>query len=213
MQNFGLGPDDIKTQLNKLAETDTAIKTAVDLVGYPGERVNPQGLNTFVRVIMGQQLSVKAAASIWSRVQALAGENADVAAYEALSDDALREAGVSRQKIKYLRSLCETIETGVLNITALPTMGDEDAIKAITAVKGLGVWSAHMYLMFSLGRVDIWPVGDLAVRVGIGRIVGLEDRPTEKEAEKLGERWKPYRSVVALLAWHYYSNAPFLDGE
>ena len=162
-----------------------------------------------MRVIMGQQLSVKAAASIWARVQALVGEDADASAYAAQSDDALREAGVSRQKIKYLRSLCETIETGVLDIAALPHMSDEDAIKAITSVKGLGVWSAHMYLMFSLGRTDIWPVGDLAVRVGIGRIVGLEDRPTEKEAEKLGERWKPYRSVMALLSWHYYSNAPF----
>ncbi|WP_255834590.1 DNA-3-methyladenine glycosylase [Kordiimonas sp. SCSIO 12603] len=209
MQNFGLGPEDIKAQLDKLAETDSNVKAAIELVDYPGERVNPQGLNTFVRVIMGQQLSVKAAASIWARVQALVGEDADASAYAAQSDEALREAGVSRQKIKYLRSLCETIESGVLDIAALPHMDDEEAIKAITSVKGLGVWSAHMYLMFSLGRTDIWPVGDLAVRVGIGRIVGLEERPTEKEAEKLGERWKPYRSVMALLSWHYYSNAPF----
>ncbi len=209
MQNFGLSADDIKTQLNTLAEKDADIKTALDLVGYPGERVNPQGLNTFVRVIMGQQLSVKAAASIWARVQALVGTEATVSDYAAQPDEALREAGVSRQKITYLRSLCDTIQSGVLEIPALPDMTDEDAIKAITSVKGLGVWSAHMYLMFSLGRIDIWPVGDLAVRVGIGRIVGDEDRPTEKQAEKLGERWKPYRSAVALLSWHYYSNAPF----
>lgn len=207
--NFSLSTTDIESSLDHLAKNDKDIAKAIELVGYPGERTNPQGFNTVLRVIVGQQLSVKAAASIWTRVQDLAGETASPEDYDKLSDEELRAAGLSRQKINYVRSLCETVKGGILDFDLLADQSDEDAIKAITAVKGLGVWSAHMYLMFSLGRPDIMPVGDLAVRVGIGRIVGLEDRPTEKQCDEIGLRWQPYRSSVALLAWHYYSNAPF----
>jgi len=206
--NFALTNADIKIGLDTLAETDSDVAKALELVGYPGERINEQGFSTVLRVIVGQQLSVKAAATIWERVHALAGETAGPDDYAKISDEALRGAGLSRQKIGYVRSLCGTVKDGTLDFQALPTMTDEEAVKAITAVKGLGVWSAHIYLMFSLGRADILPVGDLAVRVGIGRIIGLEDRPTEKDCETIGHRWRPHRSVMALLAWHYYSNAP-----
>lgn len=206
--NFSLKNPDIMAGLDTLAKTDKDVAKAVSLVGYPSERINPQGFNTVLRVIVGQQLSVKAAASIWARVQALGGETAEPHDYARLGDDALRSAGLSRQKVNYVRSLCETVEDGTLNFEALATLSDEDAIKAITAVKGLGVWSAHIYLMFSLGRADIMPVGDLAVRVGIGRIIGMTERPTEKQCDEIGIRWRPYRSAVALLAWHYYSNPP-----
>ena len=207
--NFSLSSSDIKVSLDELAQTDGDIAKAIELVGYPAERINPQGFNTVLRVIVGQQLSVKAAATIWGRVQALAGETAVPDDYSEIGDKALRAAGLSRQKINYVRLLCETIKDGTLDFDLLATLPDDEAIKAITAVKGLGVWSAHIYLMFSLGRADIMPVGDLAVRVGIGRIVGLAERPTEKECGEIGERWKPHRSATALLAWHYYSNAPF----
>jgi len=207
--NFSLSNSDIKNALDVIASSDDDVAKAVELVGYPTERINQQGFNTVLRVIVGQQLSVKAAASIWERVEKLGGENGGHKAYAGLSDETLRAAGLSRQKVNYVRSLCETSANGVLDFETLPKLSDEEAIAAITAVKGLGVWSAHIYLMFSLGRADIMPVGDLAVRVGIGRIVGLTERPTEKECERIGERWKPYRSAMALLAWHYYSNAPF----
>lgn len=192
-----------------LAASDKDVAKAIDLVGYPSERINQQGFNTVLRVIVGQQLSVKAAATIWGRVQALAGETAGPEHYAEISDDELRSAGLSRQKVNYVRSLCTTVSNGTLDFDALVHLPDEKAVKAITAVKGLGVWSAHMYLMFSLGRQDIMPVGDLAVRVGIGRIIGMEERPTEKQCDEIGMRWRPHRSVMALLAWHYYSNAPF----
>lgn len=207
--NFSLSSSNIKVSLDELAKADKDVAKAVELVGYPAERINPQGFNTVLRVIVGQQLSVKAAATIWGRVQALAGETAVPDDYTKIDDAALRTAGLSRQKINYVRSLCETIEDGTLDFDLLATLPDDEAIKAITAVKGLGVWSAHIYLMFSLGRADIMPIGDLAVRVGIGRIVGLTERPTEKECGEIGDRWRPHRSAMALLAWHYYSNAPF----
>lgn len=206
--NFQLTKSDIERKLAALAKTDNYIKAAIDHVGYPGERINEQSLAVFLRVIIGQQLSVKAAASISARVTALTGESPSPTSFDNIDDETLRGAGLSKQKIAYVRSLCDTVKAGTLDIQALPTLSDEEAIAAITAVKGLGVWSAHMYLMFSLGRADVWPVGDLAVRVGVGRMIGLEERPTEKETQAIGERWRPHRSVVALLAWHYYSNAP-----
>jgi len=207
--NFKLTDQDIRTSLSGVAKNDSRVAAALELVGYPTERKNPQGFNTFLRVIVGQQLSVKAAATIWGRVETLAGETATLEEYAVLTDEALREAGLSRQKITYFRSLCDMVLSKELDLDDLVNMPDSDAIKAITAVKGLGAWSAHMYLMFSLGRPNIWPVGDLAVRVGVGRIIEHDDRPTEKQTEEIGERWQPHRSSMALLAWHYYSNAPF----
>lgn len=209
MQNFQLRNAHIRDQLTSLAEKDAQVRIALDTVGFPPERVRDQSFGIFLRVIVGQQLSVKAAASIFDRVTALVGEDPAPKAFAGVDDDTLRAAGLSKQKINYVRSLCETIENGTLDITGLPHLSDEDAVRSITAVKGLGVWSAHMYLLSSLGRPDIWPVGDLAVRVGVGRITGMDDRPTEKQTQEIGERWRPYRSAMALLAWHYYSNAPF----
>lgn len=209
MENFRLSTNHIREQLTGLAAKDSHIKAALDLVGFPAERVNEQSFAVFLRVIVGQQLSVKAAATIFGRVMDLVGDAPEPSSFSAISDGQLRAAGLSKQKINYVRSLCQTVSDGTLDIAALPNQSDEKAIASIIAVKGLGVWSAHIYLMFSLGRPNIWPVGDLAVRVGAGRIIELEERPTEKQAQEIGERWHPYRSAVALLAWHYYSNAPF----
>jgi DNA-3-methyladenine glycosylase II len=206
--DFALHKNAIKEALDTLAEGDQHVREAIKLVGYPDERRRPHGFATILRVIVGQQLSVKAAASIANRVDALMGEAPTPDALMKFDDLTLREAGLSRQKIGYVRSLCDAVTNGPLDITALPDMTDEDAMKAITSVKGLGRWSAEMYMMFSLGRTDMWPVGDLAVRVGIGRIINMNQRPTEKEMDPIGERWRPYRSSMALLAWHYYSNAP-----
>ena len=208
MENFVLTESNIKANLESLASRDKKLAAALKQVGFPADRVSPQGFMVLLRVIVGQQLSVKAAATIWGRVEALGGDNATPEDYARLSDEALRTAGLSRQKVSYFRSLCEEVTSGRLNIEGLANLSDDAAIAAITSVKGLGVWSAHMYLMFSLGRADIWPVGDLAVRIGAARIVGGQDRPTEKQAQEIGERWRPYRSSVALLAWHFYANAP-----
>lgn len=209
MQNFQLRNSHIREQLSELARKDAHVKAALDTVGLPPERVRDQSFAIFLRVIVGQQLSVKAAASIYERIEGLVGADMGPGAFDNVDDETLRALGLSKQKIAYTRSLCQTVQDGTLNIERLPHMSDEDAIASIIAVKGLGVWSAHMYLLSSLGRPDIWPVGDLAVRVGVGRIVELEERPTEKETQAIGERWRPYRSAMALLAWHYYSNAPF----
>lgn len=205
---FNLDKATIKKHLDMLAKSDVRIKSALDKVGYPDERRKDGGFDSFMRVIVGQQLSVKAAATIYGRLETLL--NGDVCPENFLrhNDESLRSVGLSRQKITYGRSLCSSVTDGSLPLDALPKMADEEAIDAIITVKGLGRWSAEMYLMFVLGRTDIWPVDDLAVRGGIARIVGYNDKPTPKVVKQWGEQWRPYRSSVALLSWKYYSDAP-----
>ena len=157
---------------------------------------------------MGQQLSVKAAATIAQRVDQIVGGALQPDSLLATVPDQLRAAGLSRQKIGYLQSLAEAVISGDLPIDTLPELTDEEVEAAITAVRGFGRWSAHMYMMFSLGRPDIWPSGDLAVRVGFGRIMGWKDRPDEKKVINEGSAFSPYRSALALLCWQFYSEAP-----
>ena len=157
---------------------------------------------------MGQQLSVKAAATIAQRVDDTVEGALQPESLLATAPDKLRAAGLSRQKIGYLQSLAQAVISGDLPIETLPELTDEEVEAAITAVRGFGRWSAHMYMMFSLGRPDIWPSGDLAVRVGFGRIMGWKDRPDEKKVIDEGSIFSPYRSALALLCWQFYSEAP-----
>jgi len=157
---------------------------------------------------MGQQLSVKAAATIAQRVDETVGGALQPESLLATAPEKLRAAGLSRQKIGYLQSLAEDVISGDLPIETLPELTDEEVEVAITAVRGFGRWSAHMYMMFSLGRPDIWPSGDLAVRVGFGRMMGWKDRPDEKKVIDEGSAFSPHRSALALLCWQFYSEAP-----
>jgi len=157
---------------------------------------------------MGQQLSVKAAATIAQRVDETVGGALQPESLLATAPDKLRAAGLSRQKIGYLQSLAEAVTSGDLPIETLPELTDEEVEAAITAVRGFGRWSAHMYMMFPLGRPDLWPSGDLAVRVGFGRIMGWKERPDEKKVVDKGGAFSPYRSALALLCWQFYSEAP-----
>jgi len=123
----------------------------------------------------------------------------------AASFDDLRACGLSRQKQGYARSLCELVVSGDLDLDSLPA-DDEEAIAQLVRIKGIGRWSAEIYLLFAEGRADVWPAGDLAVQAGIGRILGLETRPSEKDARALAEKWRPHRGAVAILTWHCYNN-------
>jgi len=117
----------------------------------------------------------------------------------------LRAAGLSRQKASYARSLAEEVSSGRLDLNALPR-DDEEAIIALTQVKGIGRWSAEIYLLFAEGRPDIWPAGDLAVQVALGRLKGLAERPNEKLTRALAEDWRPHRGAAAIFLWHHYGN-------
>ena len=159
-----------------------------------------------VRVIMSQQLSGKAADTIFGRVEVLAGGRAALtpATIRALAADALRGAGVSRPKISYLYDLAERVQDGRRDLHALDGHPDEEVIAQITAVKGLGRWSAEMFLMFRLNRPDIFPVGDLGIVKGVQKLFSMKRRPSPRTMERLAEPWRPYRSVAAWYLWRLH---------
>jgi len=197
----------IKKALDAVAKIDPDIQNALQIVGYPKERrLGSASYEYLLRIIVGQQLAVKAAQTIWGRVETGMGE-VRPKNFLKLSDEALRGFGLSRQKIDYGRRLSQAVLDG-FNPEDLIKESDEDVLAAITALKGFGRWSAEMFLMFSLGRLDVWPADDLAVQEGVRKIKGLKDRPKQKQMDIIAEPWRPHRSSVALLTWHFYSNAP-----
>ncbi|RCL45246.1 MAG: DNA-3-methyladenine glycosylase 2 family protein [Halieaceae bacterium] len=207
-RRFGLTDAAIRKALDALAQDHSEVARAIARVGYPPSRRREHSFESLARIVMGQQLSVKAAATIAQRVDETLGGALVPETLLATAPDQLRAAGLSRQKISYLQSLAEAVISGDLPIETLPELADEEVEAAITAVRGFGRWSAHMYMMFALGRPDIWPSGDLAVRVGFGRIMGWKDRPDEKRVIDEGGAFSPYRSALALLCWQFYSEAP-----
>jgi DNA-3-methyladenine glycosylase II len=162
-----------------------------------------------LRSIVGQQLSVKAARTIYERLLDLFdGETPSPEQLLAADPDALRAAGLSRPKVSYIRSLAQHVVDGELHLDSLDEMSDSDVIAELTAVKGLGEWTAHMFLMFHLRRPDVLPVGDQGIRRAVERLYGLETIPDAETLERLGERWAPYRTLASLYLWHSLDNAP-----
>ena len=192
--------------LKTLAERETAFAKVLDTHGHPEPRASEPGVETLLRTIVGQQVSVAAARSMWNKLTAKFGQPIDLQKLLDASDEEMREAGMSRQKAGYLRSLAGLVLSGELDLAHLPE-DDEEAIAQLTRIKGIGRWSAEIYLLFAEGRHDIWPAGDLAVQIEIGKLMGLEGKPTEKQLRELAEKWRPHRGAAAVLAWHSY-NAP-----
>ena len=205
---FTLTEVHIRKALDVLAANHAAVERAIATVGYPPSRRREHSFESLARIVMGQQLSTKAAATIARRVEETVGGALQPETLLVTAPDQLRAAGLSRQKIGYLQSLAEAVLSGNLPIETLPQLTDDEVEAAITAVRGFGRWSAHMYMMFSLGRPDIWPTGDLAVRVGFGRMMGWQDRPDERRVIQEGSVFSPHRSPLALLCWQFYSEAP-----
>jgi DNA-3-methyladenine glycosylase II len=197
--------EDIVAGLDAVAARDEVIAAMLQRAGYPGPRLRERGYRTLLRTIVGQQVSVAAAASVWGRLEALLGEDMTPERLLAAEFEALRACGLSRQKQGYARSLAELVGSGELDLMDLPA-DDEEAIAQLTRIKGIGRWSAEIYLLFAEGRPDIWPAGDLAVQAGIGRILGLPERPSEKATRELAEPWRPHRGSVAIFTWHCYNN-------
>lgn len=158
---------------------------------------------SLVRALVSQQLSGKAAATIFGRVSALAGGDTGLtpASVLALDAQALRAAGLSRQKIGYIADLAERVADGRLVLDDLTVQPDADVIAAITAVKGFGVWSAEMFLMFRLNRPDVFPVGDLGIVKGVQHLLGMKAKPSVRTMLRTAEAWRPYRSVAAWYLW------------
>ncbi len=195
----------LRAGIDLVAAREPAMAAALARAGYPEPRIREPGYRTLLRTIVGQQVSVAAAASVWAKLEALLGEAMAPADLLAAEFDALRACGLSRQKQSYARSLCELVASGTLDLHNLPA-DDEEAIAQLVQIKGIGRWSAEIYLLFAEQRPDIWPAGDLAVQAGLGRILGLEARPTEAETRAFAEPWRPERGAIALFTWHMYNN-------
>jgi DNA-3-methyladenine glycosylase II len=165
--------------------------------------------SALTRAIIFQQLSTKAASTIYNRVAAMMpNETPTPAGFAARSDDELRAAGLSRQKIGYLRDLCEKVDSRKLDLEAVDALSDEDVIATLVTVKGIGRWSAEMFLIFRLLRPDVLPVGDLGIVTAVQRAYRLRKRPTPDRLRKIGEAWRPYRSVASWYLWRSLDNEP-----
>jgi DNA-3-methyladenine glycosylase II len=202
---MGLSAEAIKAGLDHVASLEPLIGTAIERAGYPEPRIRSTGYVTLLRTIVGQQVSVAAAASVWNKLEALLGEDIPPETLLAAHFDDLRACGFSRQKQGYARSLCELVVSGELKLDALPA-DDEEAITELTRIKGIGRWSAEIYLLFAEGRPDIWPAGDLAVMAGLAKLLGLDERPDGKATRLLAEPWRPHRGAMAIFTWHCYNN-------
>lgn len=173
-------------------------------LGDPPLRRHPAGFYGLARIVTGQQLSVASAEAIWRRVQALV-EPFTPQAYLALSEGNLQQAGLSRAKRDTLRGLAEALADDRLDLEALHRASEADIHAALTALRGIGPWTADIYLMFCLGRADAWSPGDLALQYAVMDALALASRPTAAEMTEIAERWRPWRGIAARLLWSYYA--------
>lgn len=186
-----------------LKQADPVLRKVIEQVGPCRLRPLTEGshFEFIARAIIYQQLSTKAAATIHGRVQSLCGGAVSAESLVALSDEALRGAGLSRQKLGYLRDLAARAEAGTLDTVHFPSLPDEEITRQLVQVKGVGVWTAQMFLMFRLGRPDVLPVLDLGIRKGVQRAYRLRKLPDAKRVAKIAAPWTPYRTVGSWYMW------------
>ena len=200
---MGLSEEQLKRSLDALAKVEPAFAAGLKRHGYPAPRIRDRGHQTLLRTIIGQQVSVASANAIWKRLEDAVGAELDPAVLAAAPDEMLRACGLSRQKMAYVKSLAELIASGELDLFKLPA-DDEEAILLLTRIKGVGRWSAEIYLLFAEGRGDVWPAGDLAVQEEVGQLMGLPERPSEKAVREIARKWSPHRGAAAIFTWHHY---------
>lgn len=203
-------PDDYARARRVLLRRDPVLAALIRRHGPCGLAAAQRSdhFSAIVRAITGQQLSTKAAATIYARLVALLGGSVTPDAFAGVTDAELRAAGMSRQKIAYFRDLCEKVSTGALPLDRLDAMTDDEVIDALTRVKGIGRWSAEMFLMFRLHRPDVLPVGDLGIVNAVTQVYRLRKKPTAERIRQIGESWRPYRSVASWYLWRSLDNEP-----
>ena len=197
----------LELALQDLAERDPDIARAYARVGIPPMPARRTGFALLIETICSQQVSATASRAIMGRLDEAVGK-LEPNTFLALDEAALKGIGFSRQKISYGRVLAEAVASGALKFSRLNRLDDEDVIAELTRLKGIGRWTAEIYLLFALKRPDVWPADDLAVVMAVQHLKGLKKRPDRKTMLKIGEAWRPWRSVAARLMWHYYRNSP-----
>lgn len=192
---------DLEQALSHLAKQDPVIRKALRAIGMPKSRRQSGGFATLAKIIVGQQISTKAADAIWRRVKITTG-TVSAPNMIATPDQPLRDAGLSASKLKTLKAIASAVDQKSLNFRTLAKMSDQDAKAQLTQIWGIGDWTADIYLMFALGRPDIWPVGDLALRTGWQAITRDKTRIEAEDLLKYAVKWSPYRSAAAVFLWH-----------
>jgi DNA-3-methyladenine glycosylase II len=178
----------------------------LERAGAPRFRRRRNGFETLLHIILEQQVSIDAAAAMFRRLNQECRPLLP-SSFLLLDDATLRRCGFSRQKAGYGRALAASVASGGLDFARLATTGDDEALAALVALKGIGRWSAEIYLIFALGRADIWPAADLGLQLAVAAELGLPARPGERDLRAIGERWQPWRSVAACLFWQSYLHA------
>ena len=199
-----MSPKELARAIDHIAAVDTDVSRVLGDIGYPEPRIRPGGFHTFVSTVVSQQLSTKAASTIFSRVCVAVPDLSPEGLLKVSVED-LRGAGLSARKVEYLQGLAKATLSGEFKPDALETMDDEEAIQSIVRLRGFGVWTAKIYLVFSLGRGDVFPEDDLALLVALQHLKGLESRPKPSQALELTRTWSPNRSAGSLFLWRYYS--------
>ncbi len=198
-------PEGLAEGLRVLAD-EPVFAEILERAGPPRFRRRRNGFGTLLHIILEQQVSIDAAAAMHRRLVELC-QPLTPKAYLALDDATLRSCGFSRQKMGYARHLAEMVDNGKFDFARLGTAEDEAALAQLLSVRGIGRWSAEVYLLFALGRPNIWPAGDLGLQLAIGEHLGLGARPNEVEMRRLGEVWRPWRSVATCFFWQSYLHA------
>lgn len=191
----------MRKAINHLRKSDPVMRAIIEKIGPCRMEFGPPEFHSLAEAIVYQQLNGKAAVTIFKRFAALAGEPLTPEGILTLSDEQLRAVGLSRQKSAYLKDLAAKTRDGLLNFARLPDMSDEEVIKHLTQVKGIGVWTAHMFLMFSLRRPDVLPTGDYGVQAAIRKHYNKRKLPKPHIMEKIAKPWAPYRSVACWYLW------------
>ena len=197
----------IVNAVEELAKLDSDFARIYREIGPPPLRSRPQGFASLFGIICAQQVSTASAAAIIKRLVS-ATSPLTPESYLKLTTNEIKSIGLSRQKALYGQTIAEAVLSGALNFGAISRMPDDDAIQTLTALKGIGPWTAEVYLLFALGRTDLWPVGDLAVVKGLLRLKGITERPPRKILLEIAEPWRPFRSVAARMLWHYLRMNP-----
>jgi len=198
--------DDISDGLKELARTDARLARAIGLSGPVPLRRKPPGYAALAEIILSQMVSKASANALWRKLELAAGEISPTAVL-ALNPEALRQAGLSRAKAETLCRVGEAVIAGELDLEHLCRLEGQAAIRAMTAIKGVGPWTAEVYLLFCAGHPDVFPAGDVALQSAAADILGLEARPQSRELYRLSEAWSPWRGVAARLLWAYYAAA------
>jgi len=191
----------MKKALDHLKKSDAILASIIARVGPCKMAYREPTFEMLARAIVFQQLSTKAARTIYGRLEEAAGGALTPQAIQNLSVGEMRRAGLSRQKLGYIRDLAEHALSGKVDFAKLPAMSDEEVIVSLTDIKGVGVWTAHMFLLFSLRRPNVLPVGDLGVRMAIQRAYRKRKMPTPKQVEQIARGWHPYCSYAAWYLW------------